>query len=190
MKRNKEFDEILNEALMEYSGAAPLSGLEDRVMLRLQDRRRNRGVWLTWSFATALAIALIAGIGWFLPKRYGQAQVEQPSSTQWKSASTAERIVSEPSKHTADFPREVQRKRHSVVTVNSNTIAAVRRRPVIREQFPSPAPLSYDERGFLRLARTDPQVLQTLPKRDAEIAIAPIEIKPLAEENAGDRGEN
>src|SRR5580698_5863972 len=74
MKRNKEFDEILNEALMEYSGAAPLSGLEDRVMLRLQDRRRNRGVWLTWSFATALAIALIAGIAWFLPKRYDRSR--------------------------------------------------------------------------------------------------------------------
>jgi hypothetical protein len=60
----------------------------------------------------------------------------------------------------------------------------------MREQFPSPAPLNSDERMLLRLARSDPQFLQTPPRRDAEIAIVPIEIKPLAEESAGDRGEN
>jgi hypothetical protein len=190
MKRNDEFDKILDEALIEYRGAEPLSGLEDRVLRRLQDRRRNRGAWLTWSLATALAIALFAVIAWFLPKKHGPEQAEQPSSTQWTSASMPENIAAEPPKHIGDLPRKVHRERHSVVTVNSNPIAAVRTGSVIREQFPSPAPLSSDERVFLRLARTDPQVLQTLPQRDAEIAIAPIEIKPLAEENAGDRGDN
>lgn len=182
MKRNDEFDEILDEALIEYRGAEPLSGLEDRVLRRLQDRRRNRGAWLTWSLATALAIALFAVIAWFLPKKHGPEQAEQPSSTQWTSASTPENIAAEPPKYTGDLPRKVHRERHSGVIVNSNPSTAVRRAPVVPEQFPSPASLSSDERVCLRLARTDPQVLQTLPRRDAEIAIAPIEIEPLAEE--------
>ncbi len=190
MKRNDEFNEILDEALSEYRGAEPLSGFEDRVLLRLRDRRRHREAWLTWSFAAALAIALVAAIVGILPRKYGQQQVKQQSSLHGRTPSMAERIASEPPKHTANLPRKVHREWHAVVTVNPNAVAAVRRTLVVREQFPSPAPLSCEERVFLRLARTDPQALQPLPKRDAEIAIAPIEIKPLAEEDAGDRGEN
>ncbi len=188
MKTGDEFEEILSDALAEYREAEALAGLEARVLLRLQDRARSSRAWLTWSFATALLIALVALAVWLVPKTPEKEQLRQQSGLQPRKApSIAETKAAVPTKPMAQLPQMTHRERRKSVTANS---AAVRAAPVIREQFPSPAPLSPDERALLLLAQTNPQVLKTTTKRDAEIDIAPIKIEPLAQEIAGAEGEN
>ena len=83
-----------------------------------------------------------------------------------------------------------------------NKSAAVDAHPS-HPEFPDPTPLTSEERAVLAWARTDPQALQTPPHDEAdaqalqappqdekEIAIAPLEIKPLADPDAGSKGDN
>jgi len=57
------------------------------------------------------------------------------------------------------------------------------------DQFPTPAPLNSSEKTLLALAAYHPDVLDRTPA-DQEIKIAPIYIRPLAEDSGSREGEN
>lgn len=190
MRQTNEFDQLLDEALSEYRDAEPLSGLADRVMQRLQTPKRNIRAGLTWTFAAALAIAVVVVVVVFFQRKTAREEVRQQAHVQQPTSPSLAKNVpgSQPAAQPAKLSQRHQWAGHEGPTTNG--IAAARIVPARREQFPIPAPLSADERALLQLARTAPEILQAPARSDAEIAIAPIEISPLADEKAGAKGEN
>src|SRR5215469_18369739 len=84
MMNDNQFDEILDRALSEYREVEPLSGLEDRVLRRLQLQSNSRSA--SWrlarlgAFATSAALLLL-GIFLITRGHQPQARREQASST-------------------------------------------------------------------------------------------------------------
>jgi antitoxin (DNA-binding transcriptional repressor) of toxin-antitoxin stability system len=190
MRQTNEFDQLLDEGLSEYRDAEPLLGLADRVMQRLKTRQRKIHTALTWSFAAAVAISVVTVATFLLPRKAARKEVKQQAHVQQPTLPSIAKNVpgSQPAAQPAKLSQRHLRAGHEGLTTNG--IAAARIVPARREQFPIPAPLSADERALLQLARTDPEILQVPATSDAEIAIAPIEISPLADEKAGAKGEN
>lgn len=197
MKYNDEFDQILDEALAEYREAEPLAGVEDRALHRIQFQASRRRKLLTFwrSIALAAAAAAIVAIWLGLSAR---SQHETPAQAIARDQTPASQPQSKPSTEAAP---------HSDANASSLTAKTVRSRPPrtvvmahivasepgpMRDMFPTPAPLTPSERTLLALAQTHPLALQELPQHDAdnEIAIAPIIIKPLAENVVSSGGEN
>jgi hypothetical protein len=56
--------------------------------------------------------------------------------------------------------------------------------------FPTPAPLSAEEKALVALARRHPEALSASPATLQAVAISPINIKPLSVVNGNDQGEN
>jgi len=197
MNTNDEFDNILADALAEYRDAEPLSGLEGRVLRRMQDGPMQRRAWWGWSLAAGLAMALLAIAAWFelrdppyRPLPTYQASTEQPAVAQpspnlrtEKDPIAAERV--RPDYPEAFLPDTLKQKRRA----SSKPIPA----PAVSsrgEQFPAPAPLTSEERALLALAHTYPEALRTLPGSDKDLAIAPITIQPLTDGSGGNEGDN
>ncbi len=71
MPRDHELDEILDGALARYSDAAPIAGLEERILARVHGDRRARVSG--WAAAIAFAGALLVTII-FVPVRHRDSQ--------------------------------------------------------------------------------------------------------------------
>jgi len=195
MKHNDEFDKVLHDALAEYREAEPLTGLEQRVLRRVRSHvdRRQKLLW-RWSAPTAAAaaLAIVVWIGITARARHELA----PAAVAQKGPAAAEPQRKPPestAKHYAALNSETvvktARSRQPHVPASSQVVS-LQREPM-REQFPTPAPLTSDERTLLALVQMHPAALQELPADDTdnEIAIAPIAIKPLVE-TADSQGEN
>jgi hypothetical protein len=184
MNHNDEFDHVLDEALAEYRDVEPLAGLEHRVLQRVRRQAEHRRkIWMRWS-ALAACAAMLAITAWIglrdrvrhdnVPTRPITAHGKPPIAPQPKNAGTQK------AEHRPN-PRAAA----------PATLASANHAPV-RSQFPLPAPLNPEERALLVLAQTHPEVLIHLPstQEDHAIAIAPINIRPLANEAGANQGEN
>jgi hypothetical protein len=200
MKQIEEFDSILDEALEAYREAEPLAGLEERVLYRAQQRNRRRAVWLTWSLATGLITAGLAVAAWFVlrdpPYRplVEETRIVRPAvqnapapslpaldwAEVWRSANSDHGYPETPPPETFTARCRCSGKQST----------AAQARIFAQEQFPAPTPMTPDERSLLTLANRDPQALRNLPLLDTEVAIAPIDIKPLGEHETGGEGDN
>jgi hypothetical protein len=192
MRRNDEFDQLLEDALAEYREAEPLAGLEDRILqrLRLQTERRWKG-WWGWSAIAAAAVALVIAAWIGLGDRTRQ-DVAAPSVVQ--KATPAE---PQPTADARAANEQPARKRPPVAKTTSHSAPLAssaelaRREPVpMPERFPSPAPLKSEERMLLALAMTHTEILMSKTEDDKEIVIDPINIKPLVDETGAYQGEN
>lgn len=192
MKTTDEFDKILNDALSGYREAQPLSGLEDRVLGRLQQQSEQRKLWWRWSFAAGLAMALLAVAVW-IQLRDGsyRPRIEQTTVQRLTPVPQTDPNLAGVDKRKPDYaetaPSEVLRRPRQPGTPLS-AASIVARRPKCN-RFPVPAPLTSEERALMALANTNPQALQTLPRNSEALAIAPITIQPLAD-TGGDQGDN
>jgi hypothetical protein len=72
----RKFDELLNNALAEYSNVEPREGLEDRILANLATPQPEKRPWLqwwpVWGLAVAAAILLIVVIS--MPKHGEQIE--------------------------------------------------------------------------------------------------------------------
>lgn len=193
MKTTDEFDRILSEALNEYREAQPLGGLEDRVLQRVQQQSGRRKLWWRWSFAAGLATALLAAAAWIElrdpPYRplIEQTLVQRVQPVPEGAGNPADLKGRKPD-YPETFPSEGLGRPGPARTLASTTYA-VAKQPMLKK-FPKPAPLTPEERALLALARTNPEALQTLPRNDADLAIAPITIQPLTDTGSGNQGDN
>ena len=188
MKQRDEFDLIISEALAGYTEAEPLAGLEERVLRRVQQRVEHRRVFLwRWSLATAVAAALAIAI-WIgagvVHRRPSSTIVAEkgataPEARQSLQVRSVPRTTTELSRPLPGAPTALPSAGIPGFRVSSKT-----------RQFPTPAPLTANEHALLALANADPQALRGLPQSGQSIAISPIEIKPLGEQEADSVGEN
>jgi hypothetical protein len=198
MNHNDEFDQVLDEALAEYRDAAPLTGMEHRVLQRVRiEANRRRKIWLKWSAFSACA-AMLAIMMWLglrdrarhelVLTQLATARQERPSiEAQPKNANTrAGNEGPSPKRNTAANAA------HQRSARTAEKAWAVTAHVPVCPQFPSPTPLNPEERALLALAQTHPDALSHLSDKpdNQEIAISPINIEPLIGETSGKQGEN
>lgn len=198
MNHNHEFNSLLNEALAEYRDAEPLAGLEQRVLRRLEAQSGpTRNLWWRWSAALACvaALLLILWMGW--RSRSHESAPPQPSTVQMRATPAPKSTAGSKGTMSARSARDSRRlpvpKLWHQVAALRKAVTAGQRPPLtspVSEQFPTPVPLSQEERALITLARVQPDVLVNPPDADKELTIAPIEIKLLPEPNGDNAGEN
>jgi len=169
MEGNDELDRRIDSALVGYSDAEPLAGLEERVLrrVRVASRRRMLGWAVTLAAAAALVVTAIV--------------VRAPHHSDPPTYRVGVPAVMRPAPVVEKPP---------VVTVRraKSRAARARRLPKL-EQFPAPTPLTPEERALIAFVEHRPaeaqQVFAELQKRvDEPIEIQPIQIPPLESDGA------
>ncbi len=184
MNNNQHLDTILDEALSEYRDAEPLSGLEDRVMQRIQVQkaiRQTRG--LRWAIALGCAAALAFAMWLGLERRAPQTTAPSAIAT---AESVRPALVQAPSAAVADTGANASNRPKSARHTASAIAQSAHVMPAV---FPSPTPLTAGERAFVAALQRDPLAMPAASDADTPITIAKIEIKPLSigGETSGDK---
>jgi len=153
-----ELDRLIDCALATYSEAEPLAGLDQRVLerVRMADAARNPRLWWTWA-AIFVSAAVLVMITVNRPHFVGQVgnlrRVDNPPQPSTylppPTPVTNRRAEYHPAPHRRTVPKP--------------------------SQFPTPVPLTPEERALLTLARLEVQA----PTNPRPIEIEPIEIAPL-----------
>jgi hypothetical protein len=181
MTPKDEFDDLLHEALSEYRDAEPLTGIESRLLERLQNRNRAyTRPWLRWSYAAAAPAALVLMLWIGMARR-----VANPDTTAGEFAAQSNVVPQKPqSAATADNPTVVSentRAGSGPPKRTASTPATLKHgNTEIAAAFPVPVPLTDQEEAFLAALNRHPEALRLTPGSDTAPVIAQIEIKPLS----------
>jgi hypothetical protein len=167
MEGNDELDRRIDSALVGYSDAVPLAGLEERLLRRVRVASRRR--MLGWAAAIVVAASVVVTVIVVrVPHHVGPTyRVGVPAVM--RPAPVVEK------------PRVV-----AVRRAKSRAVRAMRLPKL--EQFPAPTPLTAEERALLALVAHHPaeaqQVFAELQKSNEPIEIQPIQIPPLQSDGA------
>jgi hypothetical protein len=167
-------DDLLDAALSSYSNAEPLNGIEDRILYRvgLMPPRPNFGHGTKSLLAVGATLALLCLMIVAIEHRKSEptsgpaltvAHVDVPSSAQISSA----QLLPSPE------PRRLDRRHPRLI-----------QRLPKREQFPTPEPLTRDERALLSFVQQDPKeavaaFAASQRQTDTPLEIQPLKIEPL-----------
>jgi len=187
MNPNEHLDNILDEALSEYCDAESLSGLEDRVMQRIQEQkaiRQTRG--LRWAIAlvcaAALAFAMWLGLERRAPQTTAPSAIATTGSVQPAPVQALSVAVADTGANASNRPKSARQTASAIAqpAQSAHLMPAV---------FPSPTPLTAEERAFMAALQRDPRAMPAASDADTAITIAKIEIKPLSisGETSGDK---
>ena len=177
-KRDGFVDELLDRALARYQSAEPRPGLEERVLARLRAGKRSAAsfVWAWRLLATAGALAIIAG-ALYIARRGGESAAPQTVPRASQPAKALAPTV--PAEARTSAPRTGLRAGRAVPATPARDRVAVPR----PKQFPSPAPLSEQEKLLLRYVQETPKTelmaLQKSPRFPEELKIEELRIPPL-----------
>jgi hypothetical protein len=161
-----ELDRLIDHSLAMYIAQEPLAGLEDRVLnrIRLDNDGRRRATW-RWALAVPAFAAVILVVVISRDSRtpvapkpapIGTAHVETPAPAAPAPATIHAALPGRATKPTRTLPK--------------------------RDQFPTPTPLTPEERASVAMPPLPPAALQALAdlqKSSEEIRIEPLEIPPL-----------
>ena len=152
-REKDRLDQWVETALPQYGRAEPRVGLENRVLANLAAQRASasavRQWW--WIFGTAAVTAAVAIVLWFgsstkNPRKSAANFTTNVASTaQTKAAATAQSTVRQ--KHLGAPVRRTSQRTNTVEPAQSPKLS----------QFPSPQPLSEQERLLARYVRDFPQ---------------------------------
>ena len=145
-------DRVLDAALAEYGTVAPRSGIEERILASLRARETKRhGAWWQWSFAAlaAMTLMVVVGLAWqrsrtSTPPIVNRRPAPLELVPQKKEVATHD---------TLDNPRQKSRRRVVRASPEQIVVAAA---PKL-DQFPSPQPLSEQERFLAMYINQDPE---------------------------------
>jgi hypothetical protein len=189
-ERSQSVDELLDAALARHRNAQPRPGLEERVLARLRAEQRPKP-WLGWTWRLAAGLAVFAIV--LATAHWARRTVFAPGTPARISGSPAmETSKSATSTSTLQPDATKPAASHTARRIMSRGIRQVALRRVMveprRSVFPSPAPLSEQERLLIAYLKLDssPELL-AFHSGDEEIEgiqIKPLEIKPLETESA------
>jgi hypothetical protein len=136
-------DQLLDTGLKRYSNVNPRLGLEGRVLARLRaERIREGSCWAKW--AVLAAVALIALAGWVAGKRAGISPMVGASHSPSLATANGPKMVVSPATATSAIvwsPGLGRPARKSRLSEASEAASGPK-----LDQFPSPQPLSEQER--------------------------------------------
>jgi hypothetical protein len=151
-----DIDRLLDEALARYSTAEPLAGLEQRVLRRVQAGGRRPGTaWWQWAMAAGVAAAAFAVVLWMrtAPDTLRVAVIPPHPPQIAAVLETPPPVIKRPARPTALTKRR---------------------------EFPTPAPLTTEERALLAFVASAPDEARVLHSRlDEPIQVAELKIAPL-----------
>ena len=199
-----ELEKVLQEGISSYAGVEPLAGLEERILARVRMTESRRRSMAGWWAAWALGVAALA-VGWSVYLRMGRTEPtpvhilsETKTATVSRTPPQIETItVSKRSAHGSLRPTHNDEKpRHDAESLAEprpqgsvgypSTVFQGSHRAALPKRlvFPTPSPLSNEERLLLAMMKRDPdgtaQVFDSLRKRGSEpLEIAPLVIPPL-----------
>ncbi len=153
-----ELDRILDDALASYSLREPRAGLPARVMARVRSEGAvSRGWW--WCLAVAAAVLACVAIA----IRPRPATLAPPEAAKGVEQVLVEQVPVPPRR---DAPRR---------EAHARRMRSLPR----RESFPSPAPLTPEERALVALVQQAPEAARQLAQPDRPLEIEAINIPPL-----------
>ena len=149
-QKQDELDRILDAALAKYTAVEPRTGLEERVLatLRAEQARVPDRAWWRWSVLAAMVI-VVAILGWRSGGPSHPVVANHPSSAREGQAEPTPQIVLNPT----PVRKAKARRSHPLVVSRSQ----LNLRPPKLEQFPSPQPLSDQEKLLLAYVAEDPE---------------------------------
>lgn len=168
--RPDELERMLERGIASYSETEPLAGMEERIIARIGVTKMPRRTVMSGRVTWALALAMMAVAGLMLirtrrsePRPMAVAAVSRPSH--FEPAQVQVRIS------------ETARQPHSA---RAGRVRALPKGPV----FPTPSPLTTEERLMMALVSKNPdeaaQAFASLERRkDEPIAADPIVISPI-----------
>ncbi|MCC6587887.1 MAG: hypothetical protein IT168_14430 [Bryobacterales bacterium] len=169
-------DELIDSALAEYTDAEPLTGLEQRILRRVEAARPrpHSPFYLSPRWIVALASVLIligVAIRW-RPTRAGAPVVEKTQ------ASVPRQPESVAPQQTAKATEPARSPAPSAVNVRPK----VSGKSVLpkKDRFPADSPLTREERALLKWSTRAPeQMRQVLASIEEERAGQPVSIEPI-----------
>jgi hypothetical protein len=157
--RNKDqkLDEMLDGLLCEYSSAEPRPGLETRILAQVREASKLRGGWSPrwmWIGAAVAAAVIVLAIYWSRPAEQPRAPeiTRQPVTSPKAQPSPAPRISASTTTEIAGAKKDGHQLRVVHQRAGHSHVANLR-----REVFPSPSPLSEQERLLLRYLAITPR---------------------------------
>lgn len=186
-----DLDDLIDLALPGYSGPGPVHGLEERVLHRV---RAAQPAWRsTWPSRLRFAVPVLAAL--FLA-------VMLVRTSWWKPLSHTSVVMQAPAAPNLGTIQPVSASERREVPAPASRVAKVKPRPGDRrkdqahpgalpkgERFPSPVPMTPEERVLVAWAAQAPEkareAFQSLAERsDQPILIEPIQIPPLPGDGA------
>lgn len=134
-------DDHLDAALAKYSSIEPRAGLEQRIFanLKAQEIQRAKLSWWRWAIPLAAAVLVVSFSIWRVHGHRPEQVVRRPTSAEQRV-----QVATNPTVQDAGHPRAgktpLRAKRHGLTAVSVAPTA-----PKL-EQFPSPRPLSEQEK--------------------------------------------
>ncbi len=162
LRDNDRLDQWLDSALSEYGEAEPRAGLEKRVManlaLRTTDANGPRRWWALATSAAVVGVAMLLWLGELHHRKFAANVIGSEHSGREKrgagnAASEVKQAAAEPSKY-----RRIRQR--SVNALRSAEIPKV-------SQFPSPRPLSEQEKLLVRYVNESPSDAVLIAKEQA-----------------------
>ncbi len=148
----KQLDDLLDSLLSQYSDVEPRPGLETRILARIAESRYatipplSRLNWRWTAVASAVLAAIVVFLFYSKPVKQGPPQVKRVQLSPQKLTSAPQGPISD--RHAPPSGTVVRRRPPASI----RQVAAVEAK---REVFPSPEPLSDQERLLFRyLSRT------------------------------------
>lgn len=191
--QSDDLDKLLQEGLESYCDAEPLAGLEERVLRHVRDRRTVlRWTWFGWAAATACTCLVLMVV--FELARDGYRQAGSLRSTIATAPLSSEPRVDRGTaaeKATPHLSNEVAAnvpERQVVHAHSARAMVSLARKAKPEELpklevFPTPHPLSPEERALVEFVNQHPKEAAQLvdaERRSSEpIQIAAIHIEPL-----------
>jgi len=160
-------ERVLGEGLARYASQEPLAGLEQRVLDRVRGegaaRRAGFRLWGIIAAGVAVAALVVAGVLWMGPHR----PEANPSLA---------RVIAP--------PMQAPRMADARPAKKHRTAAGLPR----RRQFPTPAPISSEERTILALVARAPEQARQAFADSQPLSIAPIRLEEIKIEPLGNGG--
>jgi hypothetical protein len=170
-EQRDRFDDALDEALASYGEAPESAGLERRILARVAERTARRPSLRPFAVAICTAAAVCCLVWWKIPKAAVQTHPAKTTVSAVRKIETSK--IQIPAHGQAIVLVSATKPRRTLKTSAEPKLS----------QFPTPFPMSSEERALVRLAMRDakdiPPELTQLGGPIKPIQIAAVEIKPL-----------
>lgn len=172
-------DKLLNASMVRRQGAEPRAGLEGRILERVHTAAECTSRKALWIAGAATAAALVMAVAVYVARQPQSPVVRTSQAVNTVPSPSPERSMaanSEPVPKSGNAETPVQPTRIAKREAGLQQRVAAHRWP---SQFPTPAPLSPEEKALVRYVQETPPKVLAASLFEKQFLDQPVEIKPL-----------